>query len=91
MVRLLCVALLGSFSVSNMFRFYVAFERSLIPTLILILSWGYQPERLQAGFYFVIYTVAASLPLLIIIVRVGSLNGHLRFFFLWLRVYLVYS
>jgi NADH-ubiquinone oxidoreductase chain 4 len=33
----------------------------------LILIWGYQPERLQAAFYFFFYTILASLPLLIFI------------------------
>jgi NADH-ubiquinone oxidoreductase chain 4 len=45
--------------------FYVFFESSLIPTLFLILGWGYQPERLQAGIYLLFYTLLASLPLLV--------------------------
>lgn len=45
--------------------FYLFFERRLIPTLLLILGWGYQPERLQAGLYLLFYTLIASLPLLI--------------------------
>jgi len=49
----------------NLFLFYFFFERSLIPTLFLILGWGYQPERLQAGVYLLFYTLLVSLPLLI--------------------------
>nr|QTF74789.1 NADH dehydrogenase subunit 4 [Aspa marginata] len=59
--------LVATFLVSNSLLFYFLFEASLIPTLLLILGWGYQPERLQAGMYMMIYTVAASLPLLILI------------------------
>lgn len=44
---------------------YIMFEASLIPTFILILGWGNQPERSQAGIYILIYTVIASLPLLL--------------------------
>ena len=33
----------------------------LAPLLLLIVGWGYQPERLQAGGYIVIYTVFGSL------------------------------
>lgn len=44
---------------------YIIFEASLIPTFILILGWGNQPERSQAGIYILIYTVIASLPLLL--------------------------
>nr|YP_010950971.1 NADH dehydrogenase subunit 4 [Thienemanniella curva]WML69312.1 NADH dehydrogenase subunit 4 [Thienemanniella curva] len=53
-----------SFFSLNIFLFYLFFESSLIPTLFLILGWGYQPERLQAGIYLLFYTLFASLPLL---------------------------
>nr|YP_010587752.1 NADH dehydrogenase subunit 4 [Smittia aterrima]WAB46361.1 NADH dehydrogenase subunit 4 [Smittia aterrima] len=53
-----------TFTSMNMFLFYLFFESSLIPTLFLILGWGYQPERLQAGLYLLFYTLLASLPLL---------------------------
>lgn len=56
--------LLFCFCLRSTFAFYFFFEASLIPTLLLILGWGYQPERLQAGIYMIIYTLAASLPLL---------------------------
>nr|YP_010713571.1 NADH dehydrogenase subunit 4 [Monetaria moneta]WDA98703.1 NADH dehydrogenase subunit 4 [Monetaria moneta] len=59
--------LIITFLSSSILSFYFLFEASLIPTLLLILGWGYQPERLQAGMYMMIYTVAASLPLLLII------------------------
>lgn len=57
-----------AFSVASLINFYIWFEASLIPTLIIILYWGYQPERLQAGIYLIIYTITASLPILIIII-----------------------
>lgn len=70
--------LILTFSTSNIFLFYLFFEATLIPTLILIIGWGYQPERIQAGVYILFYTLAASLPLLIIIfwlkTSIGSLN-----------------
>nr|YP_010400316.1 NADH dehydrogenase subunit 4 [Drupa morum]UQS76015.1 NADH dehydrogenase subunit 4 [Drupa morum] len=61
------VILVTTFLLSSSLLFYFMFEASLIPTLLLILGWGYQPERLQAGMYMMIYTVAASLPLLLVI------------------------
>nr|QFG38903.1 NADH dehydrogenase subunit 4 [Colus islandicus] len=61
---LLNFILIATFLCSSSLLFYFLFEASLIPTLLLILGWGYQPERLQAGMYMMIYTVAASLPLL---------------------------
>nr|ART64883.1 NADH dehydrogenase subunit 4 [Cerithidea sinensis] len=61
-----------TFFLSSILSFYFMFEASLIPTLLLILGWGYQPERLQAGMYMMIYTVAASLPLLLTILWANS-------------------
>nr|YP_010547135.1 NADH dehydrogenase subunit 4 [Maoricolpus roseus]UYK51649.1 NADH dehydrogenase subunit 4 [Maoricolpus roseus] len=66
-VLFLNLILIVSFSMSSALLFYFMFEASLIPTLLLILGWGYQPERLQAGMYMMVYTVAASLPLLLMI------------------------
>lgn len=66
----LLLTLILSFSASSVLLFYVSFEASLIPTILLIILWGYQPERLQARIYLIIYTVTASLPLLIIIIYI---------------------
>nr|YP_009443856.1 NADH dehydrogenase subunit 4 [Prionoglaris stygia]ATU07077.1 NADH dehydrogenase subunit 4 [Prionoglaris stygia] len=51
----------------NLFTFYLYFESSLIPILFMIMGWGYQPERLQAGMYMLFYTLFLSLPLLFMI------------------------
>lgn len=44
--------------------FYVFFELSLLPTCLLVLIWGAQPERLTAAFYLLSYTALGSFPLL---------------------------
>nr|YP_009467159.1 NADH dehydrogenase subunit 4 [Phatnoma laciniatum]ARB50164.1 NADH dehydrogenase subunit 4 [Phatnoma laciniatum] len=64
-VLFMLVCLYISFSTYNFFVFYISFESSLIPILFLIFGWGYQPERLMAGFYLIFYTLFASLPLLL--------------------------
>nr|WLS55599.1 NADH dehydrogenase subunit 4 [Meroplius fukuharai] len=64
-VVLLLMFLMLTFMSMNLFMFYLFFESSLIPTLILILGWGYQPERLQAGSYLLFYTLFVSLPMLV--------------------------
>nr|UHM24620.1 NADH dehydrogenase subunit 4 [Brahmaea certhia] len=61
----LLIMLYMTFSSMNLFMFYLFFEGSLIPTLMLIIGWGYQPERIQASMYLLFYTLFASLPLLI--------------------------
>nr|WKU84204.1 NADH dehydrogenase subunit 4 [Talahua fervida] len=64
---LLLLFLFLTFSSMNIFLFYLFFECSLIPTLLLVLGWGYQPERLQAGMYLLFYTLLVSLPMLVAI------------------------
>jgi len=61
----LMLILVLTFLVRNLLSFYFFFEASLVPTLLIIMGWGYQPERLQAGVYFLFYTLGASLPLLL--------------------------
>nr|ALO70629.1 NADH deshydrogenase subunit 4 [Ischnosoma splendidum] len=65
MIIILLISLFITFSSLNLFFFYLFFEISLIPTLILIVGWGYQPERIQAGTYLLFYTLFGSLPMLI--------------------------
>lgn len=71
----LIFVLLICFSIRNLIMFYLFFEVSLIPTLFIIIGWGFQLERLQAGVYFLFYTITASLPLLLNIVFYYSNKG----------------
>lgn len=64
-VLILIFFLVITFSRINFLIFYLFFEIRIIPTLLLILGWGYQPERLQAGLYLLFYTIFGSLPLLL--------------------------
>nr|YP_010564762.1 NADH dehydrogenase subunit 4 [Graptomyza semicircularia]UZA61165.1 NADH dehydrogenase subunit 4 [Graptomyza semicircularia] len=81
-VLLLLLLLLLTFSSINLFMFYLFFEGSLIPTLFLILGWGYQPERLQAGMYLLFYTLLVSLPMLIAIFYLYNNLNTMNFFLL---------
>lgn len=63
-----------------MLGFYIFFEASLIPTFLLVIGWGYQPERLQARMYLMLYTITASLPLLLSIGMIGISSGTLCFY-----------
>lgn len=73
----LLLALFFTFRSLDYLFFYISFEVSLIPTLVLILGWGYQPERLQAGVYMLFYTLFASLPLLASILYLYRVRGNL--------------
>nr|YP_010837451.1 NADH dehydrogenase subunit 4 [Doto coronata]WGC93416.1 NADH dehydrogenase subunit 4 [Doto coronata] len=80
MVLILCLVLVLAFVSSNVLGFYIFFEISLIPTLILIIGWGYQPERLQAGSYMMMYTVSASLPLLVVLLFYSGKAGSMELY-----------
>lgn len=81
-IILLLVLLVLTFRRIRLFIFYLFFERRLIPTLFLILGWGYQPERLQAGIYLLFYTLIVSLPILVGIFYVYKVTGTINYYLL---------
>nr|YP_010287411.1 NADH dehydrogenase subunit 4 [Pingasa rufofasciata]UKT61742.1 NADH dehydrogenase subunit 4 [Pingasa rufofasciata] len=92
-IIILLLLLYLTFSSMNLFLFYLFFEGSLIPTLMLIIGWGYQPERIQAGMYLLFYTLFASLPLLMgIFYLFNELNCIMIYFlkFYNMNYYLLY-
>nr|YP_009562255.1 NADH dehydrogenase subunit 4 [Yungipicus canicapillus]QAV57606.1 NADH dehydrogenase subunit 4 [Yungipicus canicapillus] len=66
-----------AFSTTELILFYISFEATLIPTLILITRWGNQPERLSAGIYLLLYTLISSLPLLVALLHLHTQAGTL--------------
>nr|YP_009692315.1 NADH dehydrogenase subunit 4 [Luciogobius elongatus]QEH58523.1 NADH dehydrogenase subunit 4 [Luciogobius elongatus] len=71
------IFLIMAFSATEVLLFYVMFEATLVPTLILITRWGNQAERLNAGTYFLFYTLAGSLPLLVALLILQNTTGTL--------------
>jgi NADH-ubiquinone oxidoreductase chain 4 len=76
-ILFLLLILFFSFTEFNLLGFYFFFEASLIPILLIIIGFGYQPERIQAGLYFIFYTLTASLPLLFYISYIYCVKGDL--------------
>nr|BAI77361.1 NADH dehydrogenase subunit 4 [Halieutaea stellata] len=74
---LLQFLLILAFSATELISFYVTFEATLIPTLALITRWGAQKERLNAGTYFLMYTLITSLPLLVALLILQNTTGSL--------------
>lgn len=68
----LLMILILSFCIKTFVSFYVFFELRLVPTFFIIIKWGYQPERIQASLYILLYTICASLPFLLAILYIGS-------------------
>nr|YP_009685669.1 NADH dehydrogenase subunit 4 [Scriptaphyosemion schmitti]QDU24434.1 NADH dehydrogenase subunit 4 [Scriptaphyosemion schmitti] len=71
--------LIMAFGSTELIMFYIMFEATLIPTLIIITRWGNQMERLNAGTYFLFYTLAGSLPLLVALMLLQDVTGTLSF------------
>nr|YP_007316749.1 NADH dehydrogenase subunit 4 [Sinocyclocheilus furcodorsalis]ADD46430.1 NADH dehydrogenase subunit 4 [Sinocyclocheilus furcodorsalis] len=69
--------LIMAFGATEIIMFYIMFEATLIPTLIIITRWGNQAERLNAGTYFLFYTLAGSLPLLVALLLLQQSTGTL--------------
>nr|AMM05289.1 NADH dehydrogenase subunit 4 [Mustela nivalis]QQW47903.1 NADH dehydrogenase subunit 4 [Mustela nivalis] len=78
MLVMLQLFLIMTFTATELIMFYILFEATLVPTLIIITRWGNQTERLNAGMYFLFYTLVGSLPLLVALLwlqnNLGTLN-----------------
>lgn len=85
LVLILLNLLIFRFRVNDLLLFYVFFEASLIPLTVVVIGYGNQPEKVEAGLYILFYTIFGSLPLLIGLMAMGSERGSLGF------GYLVYS
>nr|AAG54064.1 NADH dehydrogenase subunit 4 [Propithecus coquereli]AAG54068.1 NADH dehydrogenase subunit 4 [Propithecus coquereli]AAG54072.1 NADH dehydrogenase subunit 4 [Propithecus coquereli]ANC56693.1 NADH dehydrogenase subunit 4 [Propithecus coquereli]ANC56697.1 NADH dehydrogenase subunit 4 [Propithecus coquereli] len=70
--------LVMTFTANELILFYILFEATLIPTLIIITRWGNQTERLNAGLYFLFYTLIGSLPLLVALIHLQNSMGSLN-------------
>ena len=79
---LLQLFLIITFTATELIFFYIIFEATLVPTLIIITRWGNQTERLNAGLYFLFYTLAGSLPLLVALIHIQNTIGSLNFLIL---------
>nr|WRK21396.1 NADH dehydrogenase subunit 4 [Acinopterus sp.] len=62
MVLIMLLMLFLMFSTLSFLYMYMLIEFVLIPLFIVILGWGYQPERLISGLFLLFYTLFASLP-----------------------------
>nr|AWV84363.1 NADH dehydrogenase subunit 4 [Derotettix mendosensis] len=80
LVLFLSLFLLMAFFSISLIMFYIFFESSLIPTIIIIMGWGYQPERVTASYYLLFYTLFASLPLLMAIMYLYDLYNVIIIF-----------
>jgi len=81
-VTLTCLQglLVLAFCSTEIIMFFMVFEATLLPTLLVITRWGNQAERLNAGTYLLFYTMAGSLPLLIALLSLQKQAGSLSLY-----------
>lgn len=76
--------------------FYVCFELIFVCMFFFLLGWGYSPERLQASFYMIFYTLVVSFPFLVYLVLFMTFStGKFLFWgemagYFWLRLVFVF-
>nr|YP_006234164.1 NADH dehydrogenase subunit 4 [Paratemnoides elongatus]AEX37722.1 NADH dehydrogenase subunit 4 [Paratemnoides elongatus] len=73
LMYMMMLILFMAFSVKSLLVFFIMFELVLIPIFLIIVGWGYQPERLQAGVFMIMYTMVFSL-----IMMLGILNIYFQ-------------
>nr|AYR05325.1 NADH dehydrogenase subunit 4 [Coleoptera sp. ACP-2013] len=83
MILILMFSLFLTFCSTSFFMFYLFFEISLIPTLVLIIGWGNQPERISAGMYLFFYTMLVSLPMMMALFYLSKYFYTLNFYYFY--------
>lgn len=58
-IQVIMLTLIVFFTTKNMWFFFIYFEFSIIPILLIVILKGYQPERLEAGIRLLLYTFTA--------------------------------
>lgn len=71
-------------STYSLLVFFIMYELSLFPVCLLIILFGYQPEKIKSMFYLLLYTVVCSAPFLFYIIL---LNCRVRSGFSSLSAY----
>merc|ERR1712217_941127 len=63
---------------TNMVHFFILFEISIIPIFIIIINWGYQPEKVKAAYALFFFTAVRAGPLLLVLIRNFYFTLHLE-------------
>lgn len=61
--NILMLIILYFFLTISIWKFFLIYEASVLPIMLLIMGWGSNPSRFKATFYFFGYTIIISLPI----------------------------
>lgn len=92
-LALLCVF----FSTRNFLVLFSSFEFILAPIFLIILVYGYQPERVQALLWITLYTLVGSIPFLVFIINIRSSSSgfdistipSVEFILFWIAIFTI--
>lgn len=76
---LLELLLVITFSVLDVFLFYIFFEAILIPMFLIIGFWGSREKKIRAGYLLFFYTITSSVLMLVGIFYIYSIAGTFCF------------
>lgn len=62
----------------NPILIYIIFELTRIPIFVIIIGWGYQPEKIKAAYIILIYTTVSAVPLLILLLIKINFSQRVR-------------
>nr|ACR55906.1 NADH dehydrogenase subunit 4 [Endomyzostoma sp. MZ-2009] len=91
LMSLMLMFLMLCFLSMNLIMFYFLFESILMPIIMMIMIWGYQPERMNASLFMLMYTLIASLPLFMMILILSHTNKSNSFMMMNLMLNSMYS
>uniref|UniRef100_UPI00315DC3A5 NADH dehydrogenase subunit 4 n=1 Tax=Ceratozetella imperatoria TaxID=3127034 RepID=UPI00315DC3A5 len=80
-----------SFMTFSSLIFYICFEGIFMLMYMYVLGWGASPERLQASFYMVFYTIIVSFPFLFYILFFENYFYSMKFMFFFSFSFSSYS
>jgi NADH:ubiquinone oxidoreductase subunit 4 (subunit M) len=75
--------ILKVFLAKDLFSFFIYFESTLIPMVLIIVSLGAGDRRIKANYYFVFYTLVGSILLLFAILVIYIEKGTVDFLLLF--------
>lgn len=69
-VSFIMCAVVMIFTTRKLFIFLVSFETSIIPIILIITKAGQYPEKGSARVYIIVITIAASIPAVVLIIKI---------------------
>nr|CUH72604.1 NADH dehydrogenase subunit 4 [Rhopalaea idoneta] len=77
------------FGSGNVFFFFCLFELTLFPVFYVVVMWGSYKERVFSLYYFLLFTIITSIPLLLVVCSMLYM-GFFNYLFLFMNSFFFY-